>query len=86
VSAEVETGPGTGSDGTPTDLRLHIDASTLDDVEVAAVTVAVTALLGGGGAAPPTPAEPAWRRAGLLEASAGRRVRTPAELTHAERW
>ena len=86
MSAEVETGPGTGSDGAPTDLRLRIDASTVSDVEVAAVTVAVTALFGGGGAAPPPPDEPAWRRAGLLEASARRRVRTPAELTRTERW
>ena len=86
MSAEVETGPGTGSDHPPTDLRLRIEARTVSDVEVAAVTVAVNALLSGGGAAPPVPVEPAWRRAGLLEAGAGRRVRTPAELTRAERW
>ncbi len=69
-------------DGT---VRLRIDSHGVTDVEVAAVSVAVAALLGGQAAAPEEPPRaPAWRRAGMREASTARRIRSPAELRDSE--
>ena len=82
MSAEVETTTVEG-DTAPTP-RLRVEDQRVSDVEVAAATVAVVALLGtAGDGAQPIP-EPAWRRAGLWEASTARRARSPADLRRAE--
>ncbi len=82
MSTEVAA-PADGVDD-PGALVVQIADQRVSDVEVAAVGVAVVALLGtaGNGAAPPP--DPAWRRAGLWEASTARRVRSPADLRRAE--
>ena len=82
MSAEVETTTVVGD--TAAALRLRVEDQRVSDVEVAAASVAVVALLGTAGEGPqPTP-EPAWRRAGLWESSTARRVRSPAELHRTE--
>ncbi len=84
MPADAPGAPDTRERPTADGLVLQIAQDGVSDVEVAAVSVAVHALLSAGG--PPTaPAgAPAWRRAGLQEASSPRRLRTPAELTQAE--
>ncbi|MFP4310810.1 MAG: hypothetical protein ACLFS9_02360 [Nitriliruptoraceae bacterium] len=75
------------------DLRLDLGGAAVTDIEVAAITVAVAALTGAGDA-PGGPgadgrdrpgAGPAWRTAGLLEATGGRRLGSRAALTRATR-
>ena len=82
MSAEVETTTVAGD--TAPALRLRVEDRRVSDVEIAAASVAVAALLATAGDGPQPQAEPAWRRAGLWEASTARRVRSPAELHRTE--
>ena len=70
--------------GAPDALRLRIDGQRVSDVDLAAVAVAVSALLGAHGPQDPPVAGPAWRRAGMQEASTARRIRSPGELRTSE--
>ena len=70
--------------GAPDALRLRIDGQRVSDVDLAAVTVAVAALLGAPGGQDTPEAGAAWRRAGMQEASTARRIRSPGELRASE--
>ncbi len=65
-----------------TRVSLRITTPGISDTEVAAITVALLSATAGVPAASQTATPPAWRQAGLLEASAGRRVRSRLELRH----
>ena len=82
MSAEVDAM--TSSVGGAPALRLRVEDQRVSDVEIAAASVAVAALLAIAGDEPQPQAQPAWRRAGLWEASTARRVRSSADLQRAE--
>ncbi|MFP4148512.1 MAG: hypothetical protein ACLFUG_08205 [Nitriliruptoraceae bacterium] len=74
-------------------LRVDLGGAEATDIEVAAITVAVAALTGAGDAGGGSDlagrdgpgAVPAWRTAGVLEATGGRRLGSRAALTRVTR-